>query len=253
MEDTLERFARSVANYSRYRPGYPQEVLQVLHDECGLTPASRIADIGSGTGLLTELFLNNGNLVFAVEPHPDMRAEAERRLHAHASFRSIEGSAEATTLAAASVDFVAVGQAFQFFDAERARAEFLRILAPGGWVALLSNGVRRQGSPFAVDFDAFWRRHVQPEKEASGKKRGEAQAHFFGAARIMEKRLDNRQRFDREGLTGRVLSSGDAPAAGDPRHRAMLDELAALFERHQQGGSVTLEYDTRMACARLSP
>src|SRR5208282_2924056 len=118
----------------RYRPGYPPALLDLLREECGLHSDHVVGDIGSGTGFLSELFLKNGNRVYGVEPNAEMRAGGEEYLSSYANFTSVDGSAEATTLPASSVDFVAAGQAFHWFDPQAARREFLRILKPGGWV-----------------------------------------------------------------------------------------------------------------------
>src|SRR5688572_8741187 len=97
--DSTQRFSSRVENYLKYRPHYPQAVIKTLTAECQLTPASRIADVGSGTGILAELFLQNGNPVFGVEPNREMREAGERLLQHHPNFHSLEGKAEATTLA----------------------------------------------------------------------------------------------------------------------------------------------------------
>src|SRR4029079_16259118 len=98
MSDSVERFSSRVGNYITFRPGYPAEIVDFLKHECGLTRRSIIADIGSGTGKLTEILVNNGNVVFAVEPNPGMRAAAEEFLGNYQNFRSVEGTAEETTL-----------------------------------------------------------------------------------------------------------------------------------------------------------
>src|SRR6266536_1302519 len=135
--DAKQRFSNRVADYARYRPGYPPAVLDLLRSECNLRPGHVIADIGAGTGLLAELFLKNGNRVFGVEPNREMREAGERLLADYPQYTSVDGIAEATTLADASVDIITAGQAFHWFDREKARAEFARILRPSGWVALV--------------------------------------------------------------------------------------------------------------------
>ena len=110
--DPTKRFSSRVENYVRFRPGYPKEILAMLKSECGLNAHSVIADIGSGTGKLTELFLENGNRVFGVEPNRDMREAGERLLKPFQNFTSVAASAEETTLPNASTDFVVAGQAF---------------------------------------------------------------------------------------------------------------------------------------------
>src|SRR5215472_11019517 len=114
MIDPTQRFSSRVENYTKYRPSYPQQVLQLLSNECGLTADSVIADVGSGTGIMTRLFLENGNQVFAVEPNREMRHEAERNLASYARFTSVDATAEVTTLPDASADFVVAAQAFHW-------------------------------------------------------------------------------------------------------------------------------------------
>jgi SAM-dependent methyltransferase len=94
------RFSDRVADYVRYRPGYPPETLDLLRDAVGLTTQSVVADIGSGTGISTELLLRSGAEVYGVEPNDPMRAAAEAQLAANPRFHSVRGTAEATTLAA---------------------------------------------------------------------------------------------------------------------------------------------------------
>ena len=108
--NSTTRFSDRVAYYIKYRPGYPAKVITLLNREIGLSPATVIADIGSGTGISSELFLKNGNRVFGVEPNQPMREAAESRLAGYDAFISINGTAEATTLPDASVDLVTAGQ-----------------------------------------------------------------------------------------------------------------------------------------------
>jgi ubiquinone/menaquinone biosynthesis C-methylase UbiE len=137
MTDSTRRFSNRVKNYVRYRPSYPQGVISALQAETALTKSSVIADIGSGTGLSAELFLQNGNPVFGVEPNLAMRQAAEQHLKNYPHFYSVDGTAEATTLPNKSVDYAVAAQAFHWFNPQLARQEFSRILQPGGWVVLI--------------------------------------------------------------------------------------------------------------------
>ena len=80
VNNPTQRFSSRVENYVRYRPGYPQAVLDLLKSECGLTPDSVVADIASGTGIFSRLLLENGNQVFGVEPNSAMRSAGEEFL-----------------------------------------------------------------------------------------------------------------------------------------------------------------------------
>lgn len=156
--DPTERFSNRAEDYVRYRPGYPRAILPPLREDCGLAPESRIADVGSGTGLLGRVFLDDGETVYGVEPNAEMRAAGERSLRGYPRFHSVAASAEATSLAEASVDFIVAGQAFHWFDAQAARREFARILRPGGWVAVLWNERRTDATGFLRAYEALLRR-----------------------------------------------------------------------------------------------
>jgi SAM-dependent methyltransferase len=250
--DPTSRFSTRVADYVKYRPGYPAAVLRLLEDECGLTPESVVADVGSGTGLLSELFLRNGNRVYGVEPNREMREAGERLLAAYANFVSVEGRAEATTLDDGSVDFVAAGQAFHWFDPASARREFGRVLRPGGWVVLAWNDRRTSGTPFLEDYERLLHEYGTDYAAVSAKYMEEsALSTLFGAAGPRTASFDNEQVFDFDGLRGRLASSSYAPEAGHPKFDPMMRELEALFRRHERGGRVVVAYDTRVFYGRL--
>src|ERR1700729_820734 len=139
MTQNAERFTGRVEDYERYRLRYPVEVIRILMERCGLVREHLVADVGAGTGMLAELFLENGNAVVAVEPNDEMRAACERLASLWPGLAVKKASAEATGLEDASVDFVAVGRAWHWFDRELAVREFCRILRPGGWVVLVTN------------------------------------------------------------------------------------------------------------------
>ena len=121
-----------MAEYKKYRMRYPTSVVAVLRERCGLRPADLIADVGAGTGMLSELFLETGNRVIAIEPNAEMRQACEGLVARYPKLRIVNATAEATSLEEASVDLVTVGRAFHWFDRERTLAEFKRILKPGG-------------------------------------------------------------------------------------------------------------------------
>ncbi len=248
--DPTQRFSDRVDDYERYRPGYPEGVLGILRAGAGLAPAAVIADIGAGTGISTELFLRNGNAVFAVEPNREMRAAAERRLGGRPGFASVAGTAEATTLPAASVDGIVVAQAFHWFDPVGARAEFRRILRPGGWVALLWN-TRRKDTPFARAYEALLEQFGTDYAQVKHERVDEPALAAFFARGFTRQSVPNFQILDDEGLRGRLQSSSYAPAAGHPRHGPMLAELARIFRDHQRDGHVRVEYETQLFVGRI--
>ena len=139
MLDPTRRFSSRVEDYARYRPSYPRQIVPLLARECGLTAESTVADAGSGTGLLSKLFLDFGCRVIGIEPNAEMRHAGEEFLARYEKFTSVDARAEATGLSDASVDLVTAGQAFHWFDAVTARSEFARILRHPRWVALVWN------------------------------------------------------------------------------------------------------------------
>ena len=246
------RFSGRVENYVRYRPGYPAQVVTILADQAGLARESIVADVGSGTGISTRLFLDSGNVVYAVEPNQEMRAAAETLLRGYSTFHGVAGTAEATGLAAGSVDFVVAGQAFHWFDVPRARREFLRILRPRGWAVLMWNTRRTDTTAFLRGYESLLNEFGTDYQEVNHAHVTKATLRgFFGDSPPHCRKLPNEQVFDFEGLTGRLLSSSYVPAEGDSRYGPMLQALAALFATHQKEGRVRFEYDTELYFGRL--
>ncbi|MFL6333986.1 MAG: class I SAM-dependent methyltransferase [Pyrinomonadaceae bacterium] len=250
--DHTGRFSTRVADYVKYRPDYPPAVLRLLEEECGLAHDSVVADVGSGTGLLSELFLKNGNRVYGVEPNREMREAGERLLASYTNFVSVDGRAEATTLEDASVDFVTAGQAFHWFDPPHARREFMRILRPGGWVVLVWNDRRTAGTPFLEEYERLLLEYGTDYKEVSVKYAEESMlAALYGPSEMRAKTFDNRQVFDFDGLRGRSTSSSYVPQPGHPNFDPLMRELEALFRRHERDGRVVVNYDTKVFYGRL--
>jgi SAM-dependent methyltransferase len=251
MTDPTQRFTNRVNHYVRHRPSYPHAVLDLLKTECGLTDTSVVADVGSGTGILSELFLENDNYVIGIEPNRKMSDAAERRLGRHPRFTSVAGTAEDTTLDDASVDFIVAGQAFHWFDPERARTEFARILKPEGWVALVWNLRRKGATPFLVAYERMLEvcRTDRGEIEF-WRKSDEMTTTFFGSGSFEKATFDNEQILDLDGLMGRLLSISYVPAQGEPGSEEMLRNAEEIFRKYQTGGKVTVEYDTKVYYGR---
>ena len=251
--DSKQRFSNRVTDYVRYRPGYPVVVRDLLRAECGLRPGHLVADIGSGTGFLSELFLKNGNRVFGIEPNEEMRKAGEEYLASYDGFASIIGSAESTTLDDRSVDLVTAGQAFHWFDQDAARREFIRILKPAGWVVVVWNERLTDTTPFLRDYEALLRKFGTDYAEVKESYPHEQHMQaFFGANSFAGRTLPNFQDFDFDGLAGRLRSSSFIPAPDNPNFEPMMEEAQRLFVRHNQLGRVRLEYLTRIYFGRLN-
>jgi SAM-dependent methyltransferase len=251
MLNSTERFSSRVDNYVKYRPSYPAAVLELLSVRCGLAATSTVADVGSGTGILTELLVETGAEVFAVEPNRDMRAAAERLLSDYGRFRSVPGSAEATTLPNACVDLVTASQAFHWFDVQKSRRELGRILRPRGWVALIWNERPVEAMPLLDEYDALLRRHAPEYDRVRDLRADESKMRDFFGRRPESAVFPNRQTFDYAGLEGRLMSSSYAPEAGHPQHEPMIAGLRELFERHRRAGKVLFPYRTLVYFGQL--
>lgn len=250
--DAKQRFSNRVADYVRYRPGYPAEILPLLQTWTGLRADHAVADIGSGTGLLSKLFLDFGNRVFGVEPNAEMRAAGEEFLGGYPNFKSIAGSAEATTLSSSSVDVIAAGQAFHWFQMPAARDEFRRILKSGGRVLVIWNERLLNETAFLREYEALLNRFgTDYAKVSESYPRAEQMLEFYGANEFTSHSLPNFQKFDFDGLSGRLRSSSYAPPAGHPLFEPMMKELRRLFDAHHQGGVVRMEYRTRVYAGTL--
>lgn len=248
--DAKQRFSSRVADYLRYRPSYPAALLHLLRGECGLRPGHVIADIGSGTGLLSELFLKNGNRVYGIEPNKEMRQAGEEYLASYDGFSSIEGSAEATSLDDAGVDFISAGQSFHWFEPDAARREFARILKPDGWMVIAWNDRRMEEAPFTRAYENIHDRFgIDYKRVKESYPEADHIRGFLGT--FSQRDLPNYQIFDWDSLQGRLRSSSFTPTEGHPNYAPMMEELRKLFDAYQQDGQVRMDYFTRIYYGHL--
>lgn len=250
-------YSARVEAYVKSRPGYPTELLAPLVTRCSLTPSSVVADIGSGTGLFSRLFLDYGCAVYGVEINAEMRLAAESILAGYRRFTSLAGRAEALPLPDASVDLIAVGQAFHWFEPSAARAEFRRILRPGsgGWVVIAGYHPVAQDTPFSRAYQAALARHMPPRTAAGPHPAQadpeEAVRQFFGGNPVYEQHFSHTQWDDFERVLGGALSASFAPLPGDPHYQPLLDDLRRAFEAHCPQGKAAAEFKFHLFYAQL--
>ena len=253
--DPKRRFSGRAGNYERCRPGYPAEVLTFIEAACGLSKTSVVADVGSGTGLLSGLFLENGYRVFGVEPNREMREAAERRLGSCPRFRSVAAAAEATALPAASVDLVTCGNSFHWFDVGPARAEFSRVLKPDGRVAVLLNAPAKTGTPLLEAREWLLSEHASDGGGRIGVYESIEDLYrgveaFFGDGGYETARFRSARRLAFEGLKGLMFSYSNMPAEGGPGSAALLRDLETVFRDNESRGRVAVEYVALVYCGR---
>ncbi len=250
-KDPTQRFSTRVDNYARYRPTYPPEAIELMRNECGLTPGSIIANVASGTGIFTRLLLENGNRVYGVEPNPEMRRAGEQFLASYPKFTSVDGTAEATTLPDHCVDFVTAVQAAHWFKLAEARHEFVRILKPGGWTFLIWNERDVTSTALLGEYEQMLLTYSIDYKEVRHERTSAVIDTFFAPSPFHRRTFNISQHLDYEGLRGRTFSASYTPPPGHPNHGPMVRELQRIFDAYQASGKVSLDYATRVYYARL--
>src|SRR4051794_2676474 len=249
MPSRARSFDALAAEYERGRPGWPAAALDAMADRLGLDAGSTVLDLAAGTGKLTRALVPRFASVIAVEPLDGMRAVLERVVP---EARPLVGTAEAVPLDDASVDAIAIAEAFHWFEPEAAVAEMARVLRPGGGVAGLYN--RRD---FAGD-EAAWQREVHMVFEAHRLPPDDVDPHDEEhwraalAARIGEPRdeeFENTQVLDLDGLLAQYASYSVIAGLPPARRESALAAFRDLLERHRVS-TAEITYRTMLTTAR---
>lgn len=250
--DSTKRFSNRVNNYVKYRPGYPDEVIKFLQQECNLSGSSVIADIGSGTGIFTNLLLNQGYKVYAVEPNEDMQHAAKHQFSENKNFIPTNGSAEVTTLPNKSTDLIVCAQAFHWFNKEKTRVEFKRILKDGGQAALIWNNRQADADDFSIAYENILKTHTNEYSQVNHRnisdndlkapfRNGEYKAVYY----------PNIQIFDEDGLMGRAFSSSYVPPEGTGEGENFRQLLKGIFEKYNKNETVSFHYITEVYLGKV--
>ncbi|ASW57008.1 class I SAM-dependent methyltransferase [Plantactinospora sp. KBS50] len=134
MTEQALSFGAAATEYDRFRPPYPADAVRWALAGCAA--GSRVVDLGAGTGILSRAVLAIGHRVTPVEPDPGMRT---RLAAATPGTTPLAGTAEDVPLPDESADAVLAGQAYHWFDRERAHREIARVLRRGGTFAPIWN------------------------------------------------------------------------------------------------------------------
>jgi ubiquinone/menaquinone biosynthesis C-methylase UbiE len=255
MSGNTERFTGRVSEYEKFRKRYPvDKVLGMLREWCGLTSEWLVADVGAGTGMLAEVFLENGNRVMAIEPNAEMRAACELLVERWPKLRVKDATAEETTLEEASLDIVAAGRAFHWFDTEKALAEFRRILRPGGWVVLVSVGRSKAESKQSEEYETLLAEHGTNyfEYVRSGYRVHERLEDLFAGGVVMQHTWQIEDGMTLEEFIGQAMSTSVAPLPGHEKYEGMQQALREFFARYAVDGTLTMGLTGWLMCAQFA-
>ncbi len=251
MVENKSLFSGKASIYSRYRPGYPKDLIEILMKETGFNQGWVVADIGSGTGILSRLFLENGNRVYCIEPNSDMRSESVKYNSGFQNCTVLNGTAENTGLESNSVDIAVAGQSFHWFDPVAARIEMIRILKDGGYAALIWNNRSEDEGSLSRGYDNICSRYSHNYQGTGNSRISSAtfQTFFEGGYKMFK--ILNNQELDLDGILGRYFSASYALGPEDPDYGKAVESLNELFRKFQKNGYATMEYETQIFIGQL--
>jgi ubiquinone/menaquinone biosynthesis C-methylase UbiE len=250
--DPRQRFTGRVDDYEKYRQRYPaEEVIAQLREWCGLDGSWFVADIGAGTGMLTEVFLGNGNRVIAIEPNAEMRSVCEGLREEWPELEVVDATAEHTTLADGSVDMVAAGRAFHWFDRERALSEFRRVLKPGGWVALVAAGRAPDDSEQVKEFERLLMDHSKDYSYVRAGYRVHEQMDEIFPIDLHQAQIQGEQCLNWGQFRGQMLSLSVTPHPSDEGFDEFERDLRGYFDRFATEGVITMPTTCWITVGRL--
>ncbi len=245
MKDTTKRFSDRVDNYIKYRPSYPEKLINYLVEVVGLNKNSIVADIGSGTGIFTKLLVDKVKTIYAVEPNNEMRNAAVRGLDTYKNCFTINGTAENTTLQNNSIDFLTSAQAFHWFDIPKSKIEFKRILKPDGKLILVWNS-RVNDTEFLRVFDDALKTYATDYNKVNHQNLNDTDFQKCFSPGYIKVEFENFQEFNFEGVMGRLLSSSYAPLEGTENYLELEKVLYDAFNKHSLNNLVRFNYKSEV-------
>jgi ubiquinone/menaquinone biosynthesis C-methylase UbiE len=243
-------YSTKAEKYAKYRWDYAPQAIQTIFDITGISAEAAIADVGAGTGILTRHFVNRVKQVFAIEPNPAMREIAMKVLGHYPSFQAIDGTAEATTLADGSVDLITVAQAIHWFQPELARAEFLRILKPGGWLAILRNYSTGNEIIAAMATVLTAENGVDTAYEAKLPER-KPLSFYYGHEQFRQYDFPFTLQESWEGFAGSWVSAASMPDEDHPLYPQFEQGMREVFDRFSEGGVLAVHGVTELVLGQI--
>lgn len=245
MQLTTERFSDKVQDYIQYRPSYPVKMIEYVCNELNLNNTSYVADIGSGTGILTKLLVDKCKMIFGVEPNTNMREASVRQLSKYDNFIPVNGTSENTTLNDNSIDFITVAQAFHWFNIEATMLEFQRIIRKNGLMILIWNN-RINNTDFLKVYEQLLRQYATDYNEVNHKNISEDTIKKLYKINYNKLTYENYQEFDFSGVIGRLSSCSYTPKKNTKEYRIIYDELESAFNHYSVDNKIKFNYETEM-------
>ncbi|GAA2129421.1 class I SAM-dependent methyltransferase [Kitasatospora kazusensis] len=227
-----QSFGAVAAEYDAARPSYPDRLFDEIERLAGRPlKGADVLDVGAGTGIATRLLAGRGARVTAVEPSPGMAAQ----LHAVSpGIPLVKGSGDDLPFHDATADLITYAQAFHWTDQRRSIPEAMRVLRPGGSLALWWNVKDRETAWVAAQEDRF--AAALPSY------------HYYGAANAIVDELSPyglalgtaTLRWERtvtveSAITDLRSKSYFAVVPAEQRERVLADERAALLAEFPDG------------------
>ncbi len=244
MMDSRKKFSGKAEVYQESRPRYPQALYQYFRKHFLMGEGAAVADIGSGTGILTKELLKMGCVVYGVEPNDDMRRTAEKQLASYDGYTSIAAAAEHTTLPDHSMDFVIAAQAFHWFNVAQFHKECYRILKPNAMVALVWN-FRDETADIMLENKKICEKYCKDFHGFSGgihNRLEKVDCFFDGDYQTIC--FQNPVYYTKEQFIKRNLSSSFSIGSGEDNFDDYCCELANLFDVFSQKETVCILYQT---------
>ena len=246
--DTIDVFSLKAEKYARYRWGYAPQSIQTIFDVTRITKESCVADIGAGTGILTKEFIGRVKQVFAVEPNPEMRAIAAKELEQYPSCQVVDGRAEATTLADHSIDLITAAQSIHWFEPQAAKKEFLRILKPGGWLAICRNYGTDSESSEALQ------KVFPSESDTSALMLGKSKprSFYYSGGEYLKQDFPFKAQVTWEEFMGSLSTASYAPDEGSSLYAEFERGARRIFDRFSSNNLIELHGVTELYLGQIT-
>jgi ubiquinone/menaquinone biosynthesis C-methylase UbiE len=246
--DPIQVFSTKAKLYDRYRWSYAPQAIEAILLESKLSKDATIADIGAGTGILTQQFTGRAGRLIAIEPNPEMGEQAAYRLAGVPNCHLLAARAENLALRDHSVDLITVATASSWFQPEAARREFNRIIKPGGWLAILHNfGTNRE---LGEALNPVFPPQCDTEQWMIGK--CQPKTYYFGAQSYRKLVFPLPPTTQTWGdFLGALLTTSFAPSLKDPQYPRFEADARLVFEQFSEDGCIQVQAVTELVLGQI--